>query len=104
MSTRARALATLAEEITAFAEHFQRKDPKVVDDLEHYVAETLPERMGGEWAAFESLVMDVEGSLDPSNAGCEGYDDKFTKHIVKYTARLRDKAAGKSGLAREKKK
>lgn len=102
MPTRIQALTTLAAEITAFAERFQRKDPKASEDLEHYIAETLGERVAGDWSGFENLIGDVQGTLDPSNAGCDDYDDKFTKHIVKYASKLRDKAAGKTAFARKK--
>ena len=102
MPTRIQALEILAREITAFAERFQRKDPKASEDLEHYIAETLGDRVGGDWASFENLIGDMQGTLDPSNVGCDDYDDKFTKHIVKYAAKLRDKAAGKTVFARKK--
>lgn len=102
MPTRIQVHKTLADEITAFAERFERKDPKAPEDLERYVAETLMDRLGGEWAAFEHLIFTVQGTLDPTNAGCEGYDEKFTQHLVKYAGKLRDRAAGKSMLGRKK--
>lgn len=103
MPTRLQVLKTLADEITAFAQRFERKDPKAGDDLETYIAETLMDRLGGDWASFENLIFDVQGTLDPTNAGCDGYDDKFTKHIVKYAGKMRDKAAGKKTIERPKK-
>lgn len=103
MPTRIQVYKTLAEEITAFAERFTRKDPKVAEDLERYVAETLMDRLGGEWSAFEYLLVDVQGTLDPGNVGCEDYDEKFTKHLVKYASKLRDKAAGKAMVIVRKK-
>jgi hypothetical protein len=96
-------LQTLAEEITAYAQRMVRKDPKVAGELEQYTTETLIDRVIGDWAAHENLVSDVQGALDPSKAGCAGYDEQFTKHIVKYAEKLRDKAAGKQMFAKPRK-
>jgi hypothetical protein len=100
MATRRQVLEKMAAEVTAYAERFVRKDPNVADEVEHYIAETLMDRVAGEWAAFENLVGDVQSALDPSNAQCDDYDEKFTKHIVKYASKLRDKAAGKTTFAK----
>lgn len=103
MATRIQVLKTLAEEMTEYAHRFERKDPNVAKELEHYTGETLMDRVLGEWSGFEHLVSDVQGTLDLSNAGCDGYDEKFTKHIAKYAAKLRDKAAGKTVFAKPRK-
>jgi hypothetical protein len=96
-------LQILAAEITAYAERMVRKDPKVAGELEHYATETLIDRVTGDWAAHENLVSDVQGALDPSKAGCTGYDEQFTKHLVKYAGKLRDRAAGKQLFAKPRK-
>jgi hypothetical protein len=103
MPTRIQVLKTLADEVTAFAQRFERKDPSAGAELERYTTETLMDRADGEWKGFEHLVSDVQGTLDLANAGCEGYDEKFAKHIVKYAAKLRDKAAGKTVFAKPRK-
>jgi hypothetical protein len=100
MATRHQVLQILADEITAYAERMTRKDPKVAGELEHYTNETLMDRVVADWAAHENLVSDVQGALDPSKAGCAGYDEQFTKHIVKYAAKVRAKASGKQVFAK----
>jgi hypothetical protein len=93
-------LQTLADEVTAYAQRMVRKDPNVVRELEHYTAETLMDRVASEWAAFENLVFDVQSVLDRSKAGFAMDDETFTKHVVKYASKLRDKAAGKQMFAK----
>ncbi len=100
MPTRHQVLQTLADEVTAYAQRMTRKDPDVVRELEHYAAETLMDRVAGEWAAFENLVFDVQSVLDRSKAGFAIDDETFTKHVMKYAAKLRDKAAGKQMFAK----
>jgi len=101
--TRHQVLQTLADEVTAYAQRMARKDPNVVSELEHYTSETLMDRVVGEWAAFENLVFDVQSVLDRSKAGFDMDDETFTKHVVKYAGKLRDKAAGKQMFAKPKK-
>ena len=93
----------MADEVTAYAQRMVRKDPNVVAELEGYIAETLMERVEGEWAAFENLVFDVQNVLDRSKAGFDMDDETFTKHVVKYASKLRDKAAGKQMFAKPSK-
>jgi hypothetical protein len=101
VATRHQVLQTLAEEVTAYAQRMVRKDPNVGRELAHYTAETLLDRVVGEWSAFENLVFDVQSALDPSKAGFAIDDETFTKHVVKYAAKLRDKAAGKQMFAKK---
>ena len=101
MPTRIQVFQILAEEVGTFARRFQNKDPKASADLEIYLAQTLGDRALGEWASFEQLVADVQDTLALANVGCTNYDDNFTKHIVKYTGKLRDKAAGKKMFAKK---
>jgi hypothetical protein len=93
--TRIQVFKVLADEIGAFARRFQNKDPKAPEELERYLADTLGDRLLGEWASFEQLVADVQDSLTLANVGCDTYDETFTKTIVKKAAKLRDRAAGK---------
>ena len=103
MPTRRQVLEVLAEEVTAYAQRMARKDPNVARELEHYTSETLMDRVVGEWAAFENLVFDVQSALDPSKAGFAISDEMFTKHVVKYASKLRDKAAGKTVFGKPRK-
>lgn len=103
MPTRHQVLEILAEEVTAYAQRMTRKDPNVAREMEQYTNETLMDRVAGEWAAFENLVFDVQSALDRSKAGFAIDDDTFTKQVVKYASKLRDKAAGKTVFAKPSK-
>jgi hypothetical protein len=100
MPTRRQVFEVLAGEITAYAQRMTRKDPNVVRELEQYTSETLMDRVVGEWAAFENIVFDVQSVLDRSKAGFAIDDETFTKQVVKYASKLRDKAAGKQMFAK----
>jgi len=100
MPTRRQVLEILAGEVTAFAQRLARKDPKAAGEIDHYIGETLMDRVSGEWAAFENLVFDVQSMLDPAKAGFAYDDETFAKHVAKYASKLRDKAAGKQMFAK----
>jgi hypothetical protein len=105
--TRAQALATLAGEVTPIAEAFAAGDYNGGWALlEPLVCNVLTGRHEGEWAPFSNLVFDVDAALEPFNHGCmtDGEVDwpKFARHVVRFTERLRDKAAKAAIAAKSK--
>src|SRR5262249_30255059 len=97
--TRAQALATLVGELTPIAQAFAAGDYNggwAV--LEPLGCNVLGGRHDGEWAPFSNLVFDVDAALEPFNHNCmtpDGEVDwpKFSRHVVRFTDKLRDKAA-----------